>query len=299
MKKYVIPSYDQYPLHVHTFDTDSPAAVVQIIHGMEEHQERYEDFAKFLNANGYSVVTSNLRGHGSDAKYSGYFKDKKGAFALIQDQKYILKWIEKQYNKIPVILFAHSMGTIISRVLLQTESQRYQKVILSGYPNFHLSCYPGILLANATQMIHGAKYKSKFLQNTSVGIFNKLVKNAKTSVDWICTDKKVVNSYLADPYCGIGFTCSAFRDLHTLVIRMHHAGNYKNVAGNLPILLLRGNMDPCVGGNTGAFDSFLALHRAGFHNITRIAYPKMRHEILNEKNHKKVYEDILNFCRNN
>ena len=55
-----------------------PKGIVQLIHGMEEHQERYEPFVSFLNENGYTVVTSNMRGHGDDAPTLGYFAPKNG-----------------------------------------------------------------------------------------------------------------------------------------------------------------------------------------------------------------------------
>ena len=41
---------------------------VQIIHGMAEHQGRYVPVAEFLKANGFVVVTSDLRGHGDNVE---------------------------------------------------------------------------------------------------------------------------------------------------------------------------------------------------------------------------------------
>ena len=76
MKKMTLKALDGYPLSVHIFHIENPKAIVQIIHGMEEHQERYEPFVKFLNTQGYSVVTSDMRGHGSTAEDLGFFKEK-------------------------------------------------------------------------------------------------------------------------------------------------------------------------------------------------------------------------------
>lgn len=75
MKNITIES-NGYELEVHYFAVESPKAIVQIMHGMEEHQERYEPFCQFLNANGFSVYTSNMRGHGSNAPVLGYFGKK-------------------------------------------------------------------------------------------------------------------------------------------------------------------------------------------------------------------------------
>lgn len=299
MKKYKIASKDNYTLSVHTFDIENPKAVVQIIHGMEEHQERYEKFAGFLNQNGYSVVSSDIRGHGCSAPELGFFQEKEGYKALISDQIIIRRFIAKKYSDVPVYLFAHSMGTIISRVLLQTHSKYYEKVILSGYPNFQAAAYAGLLCSMIIRTMKGPKYKSRFLQNLTVGVFNRDVENPETEVDWICHNRDTVNSYIDDPYCGIGFTCSAFEDLYHLVIKMHQWKKYKDIHQNMPILMLRGLDDPCVGKDKGARDSCSVLSRAGFKNISRIDYKNMRHEILNESDYQKVYRDVAEFYDRN
>lgn len=294
MKKYKLTA-DDYSLSVHTFDAEQPKAVIQIIHGMEEHQKRYEKFAAFLNEHGFTVVSSDLRGHGASAPCLGFFREKDGDRALIADQVKIRRFIARKYPDIPVYLFAHSMGTIISRVLLQTHSNDYEKVVLSGYPNFQAGAYLGLVCSFVIQTLYGPDYKSKFLQNLTVGAFNRSISSPETEVDWICHNPETVKAYQNDPYCGIGFTCSAFKDLYHLVIKMHQPKNYTNIRRTLPILLLRGTDDPCVGKDKGAKDSRRILKAAGFSNIAKIDYPNMRHEILNETDFKKVYQDIIDF----
>ena len=48
-------------------DVKEPIGVVQIIHGMAEHIQRYDFFAEFLNYNGFIVVGMDTRGHGRTA----------------------------------------------------------------------------------------------------------------------------------------------------------------------------------------------------------------------------------------
>lgn len=295
MERVVIKSRDGYNLEVHIFSVENPKAVVQLIHGMEEHQERYEPFIEFLNRNNYSVVSSDMRGHGSSAKNLGYFKDKDGYKELIEDQKSVTKYIKEKFVDCPIYIFAHSMGTIITRVLLQENSNDYEKVVLSGYPNYQKGAYAGIAVANIVKAFKGAKYKSKFIASLSVDSFNKSIKNPNTKYDWISHNEENVKAYIEDPYCGIGFTCSAFSDLFHLVIMMNKPKLYFNTNKNMRILLLRGIDDPCTGGEKGANNSYKVLCDAGFSNIERIDYPNMRHEILAEKDNQKVYNDVLNF----
>jgi len=295
MENIILPSRDGYNLDVHCFETKNAKAVVQIIHGMEEHQERYEHLVKFLVDNGYNVVSSNMRGHGENAPLLGHFKDKNGYAELISDQVIITNWIKKKYNNLDVYIFAHSMGTIITRVLLQGYSKAYKKVILSGYPNYQSGAKLGIFITNLLEVFHSPTYKSKFVNNLAIGSFNKKIKNPKTNVDWVCTNEKTISDYMSDPLCGFGFTVAAFRDLFTLVTKMNKVKDYKDINSEIKLLLLRGTDDPCTGGTKGATHSIKTLNKAGFSNIEQINYNNMRHEIINETDYLKVFNDILNF----
>lgn len=297
MKEIFINSVDEYKLCLHVFKHEKATAVVQIVHGMEEHQERYEKLAKILNEAGLSVVSSDMRGHGKDVDKNelGFFKKKNGYFYLVEDQKVITNYIKKEFPNLPVYIFAHSMGTIITRVLLQENSEKYQKVVLSGYPNYQKGAELGVFIADTVKLFHGAKYKSKIIEKLGVGAFNTKIKNPKTKVDWVCANEKALQQYIDDPLCGIGFTCSAFSDLFNLVKLMHQVKLYKNVNKNLKFLFLRGIDDPCTGGEDGAKDSREVLKQAGFGKIKYIDYPGMRHEIINEKENQKVFSDIVKF----
>ena len=114
-------------------------------------------------------------------------------------------------------------------------------------------------------------------------------------MDWICSDEQVVQAYLKDPYCGHGFSVSAFHDLYMLTTAMHQVSKYRDVYETIPILMIRGSEDPCTGYEKGAKDSVDTLKQAGFSNISTITYPHMRHEILNEKENEKVYADVIAF----
>ena len=297
MKKIKILGEDGYELNVHVFEVKDAKGYIQIIHGMEEHQERYERLIKDLNKIGYTVISSNMRGHGSDTKTLGYFSDKDGYKYLLSDQKNITKYICKEYKTKKVTILAHSMGTIITRNLLQTESKNYDKVILIGYPCPQNLVGAGLLLTSLIKLVKGPKYYSKMVEKMSVGQFNKGIKDAKTSVDWISFNEDNINDYINDKYCGHGFTVSAFNDLFHLVKYMGNYKLYKNVNNKLPLLLLRGDSDPCTGYDKGSDKSISILNKAGFNNIKMIKYEHMRHEILNEKNYKDVHKDILDFLK--
>ena len=43
-----LTSIDGYELSLAVFKAENPKAVIQMVHGMEEHKERYYDFCEFL-----------------------------------------------------------------------------------------------------------------------------------------------------------------------------------------------------------------------------------------------------------
>ncbi len=51
----------------------APSHVIVISHGMGEHIDRYEPFARFLEEQGMTVLGANHRGHGQDAPLPGHF----------------------------------------------------------------------------------------------------------------------------------------------------------------------------------------------------------------------------------
>lgn len=295
MNRVIIKARDGYPLNLHIFEVENPKGYVQIIHGMEEHQERYEPLVERLNAAGYAVISSDMRGHGETAPILGYFGESGGWRSLLTDQIRITSYIRKRYRVDKVILFAHSMGSIIARNLLQSQSMYYEKVIFSGYPSANPAAGFGIFLTGMIQKWKGGEYYSKLIQKLAIGTFNRKIHDHKTDLDWISVNEDNVQAFIDDPYCGHGFRIAGFRDLFRLVQRMTKVHLYQNVQAALPILAIRGAEDPCTGGIQGSNASLLVLQKAGFTHITSICYAGMRHEILNEKENEQVYIDILEF----
>lgn len=295
MENIILNSVDGYKLSLAIFTAANPKAVVQIVHGMQEHKERYYQFAEFLKQNGYSVVVSDLRGHGENAPILGHIADKKGEKLLLDDQKCIHDYIKENNKDLPIYLFGHSMGSIISRVILQNRSKDYDKVILSGYVCPNPASGVAVFLGNVWRTFTGKKRTSKFLASLALGPYAKAVKNSKTFLDWLSYSEENVQKYFADPLCGFKFTNGSFSSLFHLLNWMGKAKKYQNINEKLPILLAGGVDDPCTGGEKGRNNSKKLLEKVGLNNISVITYPEMRHEILNETNNQIVYQDMLDF----
>lgn len=91
--------------------------IVQLAHGMNEHKERYIDFMKYLAENGYACFINDHRGHGKSLKNKddiGYFYENE-AKAVIEDLFQITRYLKEKFNGKKIILFGHSMGSMIVR----------------------------------------------------------------------------------------------------------------------------------------------------------------------------------------
>lgn len=292
-----LKSRDGYGLALRIYETDNPKAVVKFIHGMEEYQDRYQAFAEYLQAAGYTAVTADLRGHGPNAPALSHIADRDGHLRLLEDEETILEEIRRRWPGSPVILFAHSMGTIIARVFLQKHSRDFEKVVLSGYPNPNGAAGAGIRLTELISSFKGAKGYSKLVDGMVLGPFSKAVPDAKTPVDWLSVDETNVKKYIADPLCGARFTLGSYNALFQLIRLMNEPEKYENVRKDLPILMISGADDPCTGGEKGRADSVDRLKRAGFREPEVITIDGMRHEILNEEKREEVYRMILEFIQ--
>ena len=294
-KVILLDSFDGYKLSISVFEAPKAKAVIQVIHGMEEHKDRYDAFAEFLSKKGFTVITSDLRGHGENAPLLSHISNKRGDQLLIEDQKVIRKYIEENYKDLPVYLFGHSMGTIISRVLIQSEGDRYEKVALSGYVNPNPVAGIGCVLTKIISCFKGPKAKSKLLDSMTTGSFNKGIENPRTDLDWLSYNEENVDKYIADPLCGVPFTVGSYYALMKLLSRMGKVKAYKNVKEATPVMLMSGKDDPCTGFDKGREDSKALLEKAGYKAIQVVTLDHMRHEILNEKENQKVFEELANF----
>ena len=290
-----LASKDGYSLALRLYDTAEPKAVVKIIHGMEEHQGRYRAFAEYLQAAGYAVVTADLRGHGKTAPTLSHIAGRDGHVLLLDDEDVILDEIHKRWPGAPVDIVAHSMGSIIARAWLQTQSRGLHKVVLSGYPNPNSAAGAGILLTDVLSSFKGGKKHSKLVDGMVLGPFSKAIPDAKSPLDWLSYNAENVKRYEEDPLCGVPFTLGSYNALFHLIRMMDTPSKYTEVWKLLPILLISGRDDPCTGGEQGRADSEKRLREAGFSEIRTVTLDGMRHEILNEKENAKVYRIIRDF----
>ena len=65
------------------------------------------------------------------------------------------------------------------------------------------------------------------------------------------------------------------------------------VPPELPLLYIAGDADPVGSNGEGVRTAAKLATDAGSRDVTCTIYPHMRHEILNETEHQKGYDDVL------
>lgn len=295
MKNFNIKSnYDEHIIYGDIIEPKSkPIGVVQISHGMAENKERYYDFMNFLANNGYVAVIHNHRGHGMEVKNDddfGYFGNNKD---ILEEELYeVTKYIKSKYKSLDIILFGHSMGSLIARRYIQNHDNEISKLILCGAPTYNPFSRVGSFVANIVGILKGDRYRSKFINNLVFGSYNK---DFDISNAWICANEDTVNDYNNSKYCGFIFTINGFKMLFYMMRTVFNKKLYKIQKESFPLLIIGGADDPVIGGENKFNHLCNFLYKAGYKNIRSKLYKNMRHEILNEKDNKKVYKDILKF----
>lgn len=269
-----------------------PRAIVQISHGMCEYKDRYLPFLEYLADAGYVSIINDHRGHGQIARENGdlgYFGDD-GANALVDDLFLFTEHIRALYPDLPLFLFGHSMGSLAVRAYVMRNDTQLHGLFVCGSPADNAFKGIGRAIARAQASVKGAHYRSKILKYMTFGPFYRAFPSDKCA--WLCSDPQVVAAYNADPLCGFSFTCNGYDALYQL-IGMAYRADIPAKNPQMPVHFLSGALDPCKSSKRGFENAVKRMRLRGYKNVTATVYPAMRHEILNEIGHEKVWADVL------
>ncbi len=267
--------------------------VFQIAHGVAEHIMRYDDFARFLAGHGYIVCGNDHLGHGLSVKSLddlGYFAYKDGDVRLVDDMHILHNIMHKRYPDLPYYLFGHSMGSFCARVYAADFGEELSGVIFCGTGEL-----PSAAILGEEPMKMLADRINPRIRVNTLGIMGKLTAGKDGDVnDWLSYNKENVERYNADPLCGFALTLAGNRDMISLMNTACNPEWASKVPVGLPILLISGAKDPVGFNGKGGINVCDNLELAG-HSPEVILYPGMKHEILNEDEHEKVYNDVLDW----
>ena len=276
---------------------EKPVAQVVIVTGMEEHSGRYDTLANFLNEHGYNVFSLDYFGQGENVKSKEQTLGNvpPHAFNLFTDGlAHLIREIKEDK---PLFMLGHSMGSFLAQEFAQRYGDLLDKLVLVGSNGPDPILGVGFLLAKLTVRKGGYNKTSKLLASMAIGGYQKSVKDARTSADWISYNEDNVNEYLKDSLSGITSSKGFYKELLRGTSRLYKKNNVMRMKKTLPILIIAGQDDPVGKKGKGVVKLYKMYSSLAFTNVLYKIYPNMRHEILNEKEKMSVFNDVLEFMK--
>lgn len=304
--RYIL-SQDGIHLFVRIWSPDAPPkAILQVVHGMAEHSQRYGRMAEVLCSAGIEVWADDHRGHGQTAQGGknppeaggllGHCADKNGFFKVVEDLEQLSGVIKQERSSVPLFLFGHSWGSFLAQAYIERSAQNLAGCILSGTrgPGGPEELV-GAALAGIIAAIKGGRKFSPLVYSLADGPYNKAFKPNRTQFDWLSRDNAEVDAYVSDPLCGFPCSVAFYRDLARGLRSIHAKEAMDRIPKNLPLFVFAGSADPV--GEMGKSPTKLVetYKQLGIKDLEFILYPEGRHEMLNEVNREEVTQNLLSW----
>lgn len=290
-----IKSFDGRILQAYLFEVESPKAIIQIAHGMQEYSKNYFEFCEFLQERGYFVFVFDERAHGhtSGLQNLGRVEDFDIFQATVKDHLFIsdkLKnYFKNKYNvDIPLYLFSHSYGSFIAQSYLQ-KNPKCDKVVLMGsnYMKKPIIRF-GKLVANLTCFFKGKDADANLIENLSFKSYKKQFKKG----GWITSSQKETENFYQDEYNGTNFSAGFYKYLFSNQLKLYK--NLDNINKNLPILIISGE-DDVIGDKGKGVKKLYKVYKNKNLNVKLKLYKNKRHALLIEDNKMEIYNFLLEF----
>jgi len=240
-----------------------PHAVVQLVHGLGEHANRYAHVAQRLNALGFTVRGHDHFGHGAS---SGARGDLPEGLRLVEDLGRMVDETRRLYPGLPLVLLGHSLGGLVAASFVARAMRPVEALVLSSP-----ALDPGLtrlqrgLIAVLSQMAPGLR------------VGNGL--NAR----YLSHDPLVVQAYQGDPltHDRIGARLARYLVDEGAVVQAA-APRWR-----VPTLLLFAGDDRLV--NPEGSRRFAAAATDAVHAV---CYETLYHELFNEREAQPVFAQL-------
>lgn len=259
----MISSFDGTGIFLNREVFQGARAAVVMVHGLCEHQGRYDYMVELLHKAGIATYRFDHRGHGQSEGERTYYGDFN---ELLDDTNVVVDMAIEENPDIPVFLLGHSMGGFTV------------SLYGSKYPGKRLA---GILTSGALTKDNGG-----LITGVPKGMdpHTKLPNELGSGV---CSVAEVVDWYGKDPLNTNTFTtglCYAICD--GLDWFAEEVKNFR-----YPVLMLHGEND----GLVSVQDTYDFFKAAASEDKQMKIYGKLYHEIFNEYCRDEVIGDVINW----
>lgn len=286
----------KFVAYSHTIKNAAPAviwlpdgevkSVLQIVHGMTEHIDRYQQLAELLTREGIAVAGFDLQGHGKNGNGLNCASFGDGGWEVMLEESHQFHiWLKKRFINVKHYLFGFSLGSFLVREYFSTyEEQDISGAIIMGtgqQPAFVLSIIMAVVKGEIRKV--GYDNTTDFVKKLSFGTYNKKFRPNRTKADWLCSDETELDNYIADKLCKEDISAGLFWQLLASMKRTANKNTYLKWNKNMPILLISGEDDPVGGAGKGVRLVERTMRNAGLLNVTLKLYPGARHDLLHEE----------------
>ena len=241
--------------------------VVVITHGIRDYALRYQRFADQLTKQGFAVFAQDLRGHA----HSGGERQRFDSMArMVEDTDMIVTEAKLRHPSLPVYMYGHSLGGLITTAYALDHADKLSGVILSGAALMRPHSVSGFSAAVA-----------RVVASIAPGLKVVQVDDSAFS-----KDKSVMAALATDPLISRDKlpAATAAATLHAIADVEQRMGQLK-----LPLLVMYGTAD-----SVNPIEGSQALAQAAASaDKTLKVYPGVYHDMLNEPERDTIAADVI------
>ncbi|MBQ6602935.1 MAG: lysophospholipase [Eubacterium sp.] len=260
----MIQSFDGTKLYMKKETDAQNRAVAVIVHGLAEHQGRYDYVAERLHEAGIGTYRFDHRGHGRSEGERTFLNDYN---ELLDDTNVIVDMAIAENPDLPIFVIGHSMGGFT----VAGYGVKYPDKRLAGFITSGAAVAPGSTDAG-----------NAFPEDADV---HARIENSLGS--GVCSVQEVVDWYGKDPYNEMSIALGLFiqmgKGMEWLSENIHKFA--------YPVLMLHGEKDALV--NVSA--TFRFFEKAASEDRQMKIYGGLFHEIFNEYCKEEVVGDVISW----
>ena len=239
-----------------------------MVHGLGEHSGRYEVFSEYLKNERLRLYSFDLPGHGKSYGRKGHIKKFDEYLDTLED---VLIHVRKENLDIPIKLFGHSLGGLISlSFLINRESKEIDSAIISS---------PWIKLG-----LEVPKYLIG-IQKVLVNIIPSFRLNNRININELTKDNEINSKYSNDQLVHDRISFRLYSEINKQIKLVKERANRIKIK----TLLYHGSDDKIISSESIDILSLL------IENNQKIIFNRVYHEPHNDLEKKEVFKKIIKF----
>lgn len=264
-------SFDGLRLYIKVWDPEKePRALINLVHGLGDHINRYNELASAFVDEGYALIGMDLRGHGQSEGKRGHTPSYE---TLMGDLEMLRKKSREKFPGVPDVLFGQSLGgnLVINYAL---RSQEKPHCIVASSPWLRLSMdVPKVKL---------------LLARTLSNMIPGFIQPSGLNPDHLSRDQEVVRKFREDPLVHDKISLKlGYLGLQTGEWALENAEKL-----DIPLLLIHGDSDK-ITSHLGSQE--FAEKAKGF--TTLKIWDGGYHELHNDTERLKIIHFVQNWIR--